>query len=147
MEISLTVFAKDGEAEERIASELRMAVGSLADLNFLRAPELGQIILVDEDYPALLEFLADLERNGNRRGRAVFLILPDLGEAPEEFLSGRVDDVLVHPFRSLEILSRIRHCQHILMWDELHEINSSFSDMIDQLRGDLKLAERLQKSK
>ena len=33
------------------------------------------------------------------------------------------------------------------MWDEVHEINASFSEMIDQLRGDLKLAERLQKSK
>src|SRR6185437_8576348 len=120
MDISLTVFAKNAETEEGIAAELKASVGALANLEFLRAPELGQIVLVDEDYPALLEFLAEIERNGDRRGRAVFLVLPDIGEAPEEFLSGRVDDVLVRPFRSLEILSKIRNCQHILMWDEIH---------------------------
>jgi len=58
-----------------------------------------------------------------------------------------VDDVVVRPFRALEILSKIRNAQQILMWDEVNQINASFSEMIEQLRGDLKLAERLQKSK
>lgn len=147
MELSVTVFAKDAKAEERISTELKQAAGELAELSVLRAPELGQILFVDEDYPGLQGFLEELNRSGDRRGRAVFLVVAEGAGVPEELISGHVDDVIVRPFRSLEILSRIRQAQQVLMWDEVHEINASFSGMIEQLRGDLRLAERLQKTK
>lgn len=147
MALSFTVFAKNAETEEQLAAEFKSAVVGFSELSSLRAPELGQLILVDEDYPGLHGFLEELSRSGDRRGRAVFLVVPDVNEVPEELLAGRVDDLLVRPFRSLEVLSKVRHMQQILLWDEVHEMNASFSEMIEQLRGDLKLAERLQKSK
>lgn len=147
MEVSLTVFAKDARTEERLAAELKKAIGTWTQLSILKAPELGQLIVIDEDYPGLNGFIAELSRTGDRRGRAVLLAVADTQEAPEELLDGRIDDVLVRPFRSLEVLSKIRQAQQVLMWDEVHQINASFSEMLDQLRGDLKLAERLQKTK
>lgn len=147
MALSMTVFAKNAETEEQLAAEFKSAVEGFQEIAVLKAPELGQLLLVDEDYPGLHGFLENLSSSGDRRGRAVFLVAPDVKEAPEEFLAGRVDDVTVRPFRSLEVLSKLRHSQQILMWDEVHEINASFTEMIEQLRGDLKLAERLQKSK
>jgi hypothetical protein len=147
MTISLTVFAENAATEAQLATELKEASRELVELVILRAPDLGQLIVVDEGYPGLEKFLDELDEAGHRRGRAVYLVVSDRGEAPPSLLSGRVDDVLVRPFRSLDVLSKTRHSQQILMWDEVDEINASFSEMIDQLRGDLKLAERLQKSK
>jgi serine phosphatase RsbU (regulator of sigma subunit) len=60
---------------------------------------------------------------------------------------GLVDDVLVHPFRALEVQSKIKAAQQILMWDEVSQINTSFAEIVTHLKDDLKLAERLQIAK
>jgi hypothetical protein len=147
MIITLTVFASSLANEERLIAELKTAVGRLVEISFLRAPELGQLILIDEDYPGIEDFLEKLAEKGDRRGRAVFLITRDFDQVPEILTGGAVDDVVIHPFRSLEVLSKVRNSQQILMWDEVHQINASFSEALVQLKDDLKLAERLQKSK
>ncbi len=145
--LTLTVFAANAAKEERFTADLKAAVGRLTNITYLRAPELGQLILIDEDYPGIDDFLEKMAESGDRRGRAVFLMTRDFDGVPELLTEGRVDDIIVHPFRSLEILSKIRHAQQILMWDEVNQINASFSEMLEHLKDDLKLAERLQKSK
>jgi len=47
----------------------------------------------------------------------------------------------------LEVLSKMRHYEAILRWDEVSRLNESFSGVIERLRDDLQLAERLQKSR
>ena len=66
----------------------------LSEIVILKAPELGQLICssmrIIRDFTV---FWRSSPASGDRRGRAVFLVVPDVKEAPEEFLAGRVDDV------------------------------------------------------
>lgn len=82
----------------------------------------------------------------SRKGKAVFLIVSERATLPQVWIDGRVDDILVTPFRRMEVLSKIRGYQQILLWEEVTRINASFSEIIEGLHDDLRLAERLQKA-
>jgi serine phosphatase RsbU (regulator of sigma subunit) len=103
--------------------------------------EHGQLVFVDGEMPDLASRLAAIER----KGRAIVLLVAEGAEAPEVFKSGAVDDLLVHPLRPLEVLSKLQHFRQILMWDEVSRLNAGVSESISRLKEDLKLAERLQK--
>lgn len=153
MKLSLTVVAKDEVTEEVWARELRPAISQIAKAEVLSKTaskgSLGQLILVDGTEegetvsPELKRRIDGLDRNG----RAVFLIVRDGLKKCEALETGLVDDILTYPFRLLEVLSRFRHFQQILMWDEVKRLNSSFSQIISEIRDDLSLAERMQKAK
>jgi serine phosphatase RsbU (regulator of sigma subunit) len=74
------------------------------------------------------------------------LIVEDSNVIPDELASGAVDDLLLYPFRKLEVLSKFRHYQQLLAWDEVEKMNATFSELLSQLKGDFRLAERLQKA-
>jgi hypothetical protein len=104
----------------------------------------GQILLLDSALKNLPDVLAGIER----RGCAVFLLEDEnASEIPAALSQGLVDDVIVQPFRWLDVLSKLKHYQQILMWEEVTRLNESFSGLIERLGDDLKLAERLQKSR
>ncbi len=145
MDLKATLMALDRETEAAWLHELEVASKALpgAKLEVVAGTEAdGQIVFVDAR-------LRDLDRRLeaiDRRGRAVFLVVEQESRGvPSALIEGKVDDVLVHPFRALELQSKIRHYQQILMWDEVSELNASFSELISELHEDLKLAERLQK--
>jgi len=104
--------------------------------------ELGQIVFFDDSIDNLEEKLNTIDR----KRRAIFLITQDGSQIPKLLKAEKVDDVLIHPFRNLEVLSKLKHYYRILMWDEVAQINDSFSQLIERLHDDLQLAERLQKS-
>mgnify|MGYP001560006479 CR=1 FL=1 len=83
----------------------------------------------------------------NRKGKAVFLIVQEGASVPKLWVDGLVDDILVYPFRRLEILGKLRGYQQVLLWEEVTRLNASFSQVVDGLHEDLKLAERLQKAR
>lgn len=147
MALEITLIAGNAADETRWMNELRQALAQVPFEDEVRvsgasqAP-VGQIVLVDGSSPAF-----DALGRIDRAGRAVFLILPENASAPRSWLEGSVDDVLVHPFRPLEVLGRLKRYQQILMWEEVHRLNSSFAGMIDRMRQDVELAERMQKSK
>jgi serine phosphatase RsbU (regulator of sigma subunit) len=149
MVFHLTVVSDSAALESEWADRLRRVLVGLADVNVEAASRTGthgQIIFVDVAMKGFSEALSRLDR----RGRAVFLILDERANAedvPVSLMEEKVDDVLVFPFRRLEVLSKIRHYQQILMWDEVARLNASFSGLIEQLHDDLKLAERLQKNR
>jgi serine phosphatase RsbU (regulator of sigma subunit) len=58
-----------------------------------------------------------------------------------------VDDVLVHPFRRVEVLSKLFLFQRILQWDELAQVSEGFGEVLKRLHEDLELAIRLQKTR
>ncbi len=146
MSLHLTVVGSSPATENAYATELS---GHLQDrvetqvTAFSHGKELGQIVFVDGDLPDLDGALERIER----KGRALFLIVPDGSPLPMALIDGRVDDVLVRPFRSLEVLSKVRHYQQILMWEEVSRMNSSFAELLQRLKEDLGLAERLQKNR
>ena len=88
---------------------------------------LGELVFVDAQLPELNTVLSQLDR----KGRAFFLITEDPNTVPTQLISGHVDDVLVFPFRALEVHSKIAHYHNILMWDEVKNLNESFQQMIE----------------
>lgn len=146
MVFNLTVYAKDVATESHWIRELGNALIDVAGVEISGAStgkDPGQVIFVDAAMSRLDTILAEVPR----AGRAVFLIVREGAELPAALADGRVDDVLVAPFRPLEALSKLRYYQQILMWDEVNRLNTSFSETLERLHDDLRLAERLQKSK
>src|SRR4051812_44873866 len=146
MRLKATLIARDGEIEALWLAQLTEACRALPG----EGPSLsaasgavGEIVFIDAGVRGLDSRLADIDR----RGRALFLIVGEADGAPTPLLDGRVDDVLIHPFRPLEVQSKLRHYQQILMWDEVSRLNASVSEVIAELHDDLKLAERLQKGR
>lgn len=146
MSLILTVLAESSHAELAIARELEALLHSQNHLKVVPASqggELGSVVFVDGAMKGLDSALDGLDR----KRRAVFLIVKDGAGVPSALEQGKVDDVLVHPFRLLEILSKVRSFSQILMWDEVSTLNESFAEMIQRLQEDFRLAERLQKGK
>ncbi len=138
MGIQLTIVGDSAEKEKFWTQELTALSG-----------EWEQVVFVDGSATSMEEILGSIDR----KGRAVFLLISEkaapahVARAERLLQDGQVDDVLVHPFRVLEVLSKLKRYQEILMWDEVSRINASFSELLERLHDDLKLAERLQKGK
>jgi hypothetical protein len=154
MTLDLTIFADDIKSEETLGVELTRALKGVHDVRAHASShsELGQVIFVQPSEKAHA-YLTGLAGSEKRRGRAVFLVVPEgpegpegVTQIPEELEEGLVDDVLVYPFRKLEVISKIRIYEQLLMWNEVESMNASFSELMGQLKDDFKLAERLQKS-
>ncbi len=90
----------------------------------------SEMIIIDE---SVLPELIHLDRHG----RVVLLGTKDSLTPPRALENEEVDDVLVYPFRALELMSKLR----------LHELGSSVSGVLDSLQDDFKLVERLQKAR
>ena len=104
----------------------------------------SEIVFLDgaiEDLDSVLEKI-------DRRGRSLILIVEnDHPRSVSDLLQGVVDDVLVFPFRALEVISKVRYAEQLRLWGEVNKINASFADLLKHLQSDLQLAERLQKLK
>lgn len=111
--------------------------------SFAASPDSAQAVFVDDSES---ERLRELDVT-LRAGRAFFLIVPDPNTVPPAFIDHAVDDVLVRPFRPVEVLSKLKHVQQVMRWGEVQSLNQSFQQLIGQLKDDLTLAERIQKSR
>src|SRR5262249_38404114 len=125
--LKATVIANDAATGEKFATSLRRALGNEAAVEVgavAQGGAPGRIVFVDgtqgaDPEPAL--------RSLDRGGRAIFLITEDRPDIPRLLEQKEVDDVLVFPFRPLEVLGKLRHYQQILMWDEVQRLNASFA--------------------
>ena len=153
MMLQLTILAGSVDSESFWARELKQVLSGIEDLQIKSGEahlHTAQILFVDADHPELDRVLGQFDR----MAKAVFLIVKEgalssglSGSLPAPLIDGRVDDVIVYPFRKVEALGKLRHFEQILMWHEVSKVNASVTEVIDSLRADLKLAERLQKRK
>jgi hypothetical protein len=139
----VAVIARDHALEAKWSAELQRCVQALRASGAASASE-AQIVMFDHSLSDLSQRLEALDR----RGKAVFVIVDDekVG-TPKALFSEKVDDALVYPFRPLEVLSKLKHYQQILMWDEVARLNASFSQVLERLHEDLQVVERLQKGR
>ncbi len=142
MSLSLTVYSEDVEKLKNWVNQL----SSVVDIRVTQASEVkeyGQIVFVDGTLGQLEEFLKKLDR----KGRAIFLVLDEHHPFPDLLARGLVDDLITIPFRRLEVMSKVRCYEQILMWKEVEEMHASFSDVLEYLHEELRVAERIQKAK
>jgi serine phosphatase RsbU (regulator of sigma subunit) len=128
------------EIEAALNDWIRLEVGSDG------TPEAGdsQVVFVDARLQDLDARLARIDRS---QGQAVFLVVDEGGGVPAALVEGRADDVLVRPFRSIEVLSKLRYYHQLQAHRESLELNAAYAGLIDRMREDLQLAERIQKLK
>ena len=153
MNLRLTVSALDELAEQQWASELRAALQGVSDVNVetdLRrggVTEPGQVIFIDGTTESALRGIDKQLERFDRRGRAIFLIVREGTPMPRALSERQVDDVLVHPFRALEVVGKLHQYQQLMMWNEVTQLNASLSGLVTSLHQDLELTTRLQKAK
>jgi serine phosphatase RsbU (regulator of sigma subunit) len=144
---SASVIAGERKQAQRLAGELEQVVDSMLSIEVggqeSSALATADVLFIDAETPGLEELLTELDRSA----RAVYLIVREGAEVPALLISGQVDDVLVHPFRGLEVLSKLRQYQRSLDYQEIVELNESYSQVVEKLQSNLELAARLQKSK
>jgi hypothetical protein len=148
MSLQLTVVAENASVEAGLVQALQDSIKDYLDLTveaYTARSSWGHIVFIDSKCKNL-DLILD-EILGSGKGRAIFLIASEQDPMPQALLDHRVDDVLVYPFRSLEVMSKLKYYHQILMWDEVSRINTSFSELIESLHDDLKLAERIQKAR
>ncbi len=148
MKLSVTVCARSQEQEEKWAQDLILCLQgkvdfeiSLASLNSKKS-NLKPILILDSKMDQIEKFLKKIDR----RQHALFLVVDDRSSYPELLVKNQVDDLIFFPFRALEVMSKFRFLEKIQMWNEVSELNSSFSEIIQRLTDDFSLAERLQKA-
>jgi len=150
MRFSLTVMGEDAAVEQIWVNRLKTAAQDLVQVDVsgaqgLAPAAMGQLIFVDgKSEPQVLQSLLN---SVERKGRGLFLIIDEKTPFPEALAQGRVDDVLVWPFRPLELLGKIFRFQQISMWEEVNRLNTSFAGLLGKIQQNLQLAERMQKSK
>ncbi|MBI4924578.1 MAG: SpoIIE family protein phosphatase [Bdellovibrio sp.] len=145
MNLKIAFVTSDGALEKLWKKEFENILTS-QQISFefvsLQAPEV-HLVFVDNELSNLAVFLNELDHSK----KAVFLVISENITFPKLYLDGTVDDLVVFPFRSLEVLSKVYRYQQILLWAEVKTLNASFSDLLKDFRKDLKLAENLQKRK
>ena len=143
-QIILTVVASDARKEKKWVREIKTILDgtSISVIAASQEPDPGHIVFVDNGMKSRESYLKNL----NRKGRAVFLVTDQKAPFPKAIDQGFADDVVVYPFRKLDVVGKVRSFHQILTWHELTELNHSFTEITEKLREDLSLAERLQKA-
>jgi hypothetical protein len=145
--LKVRVVASTEAKAAKIARELESALGGMIELEIGSQAVLAdetQILFFDASMPDLDARLAQLDR---ALEQAVFLIVREGDSVPAALIEGRADDVLVSPFRPLEVLSKLRHYQKFQLYRGSVALNAQYAQLVDRLREDLILAERMQKQR
>jgi serine phosphatase RsbU (regulator of sigma subunit) len=142
--LRVRVIAAGDEQAARLARELERSLHGMLQLEvgWQAKGEPAQILFVDAATPGLDDRLRELDRS---LGQTVFLILREGDNVPAALVEGRADDVLVSPFRSLEVLSKLRYYERFQAYRESLALNAQYAQLVERLREDLVLAERMQK--
>jgi len=142
----ITVHAASPGIEKKWADSLRAALRELVHIRVderSRASMDGKMIFIDSAHPQLDTVLAAIDR----QGRSVFLLYQDGEPLPRAFSDGKVDDLLIFPLRPLDLLSRLRYHEQLQLWQQVTRMNASLSQVMQGLKQDIGVAERLQKER
>lgn len=124
------------ELEAALAPWLRLEIGS-------GPADAGPQALFVEGDPAALGAV-------DRRQTGVYAVVregEDSSAALALLVEGKIDDIIVRPFRGLEVLAKLRHFRAAAEWREASELNARYAEVLGRFQGDLQLAEKLQKAK
>ncbi|MBU6376554.1 MAG: SpoIIE family protein phosphatase [Bdellovibrionales bacterium] len=142
----VTIEAASVKLEKQWADLLRPVLREFTHVQILersQSTEDGQMAFVDARHPQLSEVLSGIDRTG----RSVLLLYSEGDPIPAAFTDGRVDDVLVFPLRPLEVLSKIRQHEQSRLWDQVSKMSTALGGVMERLREDMAVAERLQKAR
>ena len=79
-----------------------------------------------------------------KTGRSVILVVPETWEIQK--LPVSADDLLVMPFRGLEVANKFKLHEQFALWNDVHALNMGFREILDSLSEDLQMIEKMQKA-
>jgi serine phosphatase RsbU (regulator of sigma subunit) len=142
----ITIHAATPALEKQWAESIRPVLRELPQIAVRersQSTEDGQLVFIDSRHPRLDQVVREIPREGRS-----LVLLHSEGEAlPAAFAEGRVDDLLLFPLRSLELLSKLRQHEQMRLWEQVSRMNEALSGVIERLREDMSVAERLQKAR
>lgn len=144
MKLEISVLSNTVEVEKKLIAEIEKAVGRSKEVRFIaghESSEYGQIVFVDQMVDDVVQTLSKIDR----KGRSVVLIVSESAGVPRAFTDGSVDDVLVRPFRAIEVVSKLKNYEQALMIREIGEVSESLGEVTRRMKEDLEVATRLQK--
>jgi len=142
----ITIHAATPALEKQWAESIRPVLRELPHIAVRersQATEHGQIVFIDARHPNLDRVVGEIPREG----RSLVLLHSEGEPLPAAFAEGRVDDLLLFPLRSLELLSKLRQHEQMRLWEQVSRMNEALGGVIDRLREDMAVAERLQKAR
>jgi len=133
---------------QKWVEELEKIIIGIPSLQFEKLHSIGQkdlnkkLIFVHNEDEAAIRYL----KSNTEKALPVILITSETEELATEVEEGFFLDALIFPFRKAEVLSKIRSFETFLLWEQVHEYNLSFSELLKQIKGDLKVVEKLHKA-
>jgi serine phosphatase RsbU (regulator of sigma subunit) len=142
----ITIHAATAALEKQWAESIRPVLRELPHISVRErshSAEDGQMVLIDSRHPKLDQVVRGVPRDG----RSLVLLHSEGEPLPAAFAEGRVDDLLLFPLRSLELLSKLRQHEQMRLWEQVSRMNEALGGVIERLRDDMSVAERLQKAR
>lgn len=146
--IGIQVRARTESEQSAIVSELRAILAPLSHVSVgetTRSP--SSILVLDSQLPGLEGILSELESSGGRKGLSIWLRVSEGAPLPALFSEGRVDDLLIHPIRPLELIGKLKHHEQLRIAEQVMGLQSALSGVMKNLQVDLDLLDRLQKAR
>lgn len=146
MAFKIKVFSENPNHEKEWILGLKKALSPFEEIEIQNSNSdsfIPPLVFVGGEDSYVLSVLNQIDRSRS----SVVLITTDQIQIPPLFKENKVDDVIVYPFRTLDIISKIRNSERIGIFNQMTEFNSNFQTSLTQLQRNLELAERLQKSK
>lgn len=163
--LKFCVLAQTEEKERAWVRELIQEISPWVEVSGVTSQEKSlnasgelQLILIDAEHSDLDKILENFEQRlplsssfpfvVQREKQLVFLVLPNQkGGAPfwAPFLE-RVDDLMIRPFRPLEVLTKFQMIEARLRWREVGAVNESLSQVIEGFENNLEVAEKIQRA-
>src|SRR5689334_20738348 len=111
--MEIAVFSKDKKKEAGWIRDLREVLEGRVQVEVssfeFGSRQSSRLVLIDAAMPDLASVLSQIDP----KGRAFFLVVDDPDELPTAFVEAKVDDVLVWPFRTVEVISKLRQFELI----------------------------------
>lgn len=146
MNFKIKVFSQNPNHEKEWILGLKKALHHIEGIEIQTSQSdssIPPLIFVGGEDSYVLSVLDQIDRLRS----SVVLIAQDQIQIPSLLKENKVDDVIVYPFRTLDIISKIRNSERVGVFNEMTELSSNFQNSLVQLQRNLELAERLQKSK
>lgn len=160
MEFKVILTATQDARYERFKAALELSLGGWIEGQWQierhrvgePLPDGAQLCFIDAQEAGVEAMLEMLGERLEPTGCATFLIVDEESAELATFAvqclnSGLVDDVIVFPFRPIEVLGKLRHYHQNLMWDEVTRLSDGYGQTLERLGADLQIAERIHRAK
>lgn len=148
MNLKIALHCEDSRQNETWAQALMTALAGSGITLQMSSTEDAQVVIFSATHPRLIPALGEI----SREGRAIFL-LADLAQpasermAREVLAANAVDELLLAPLRTLDVVAAFQRVERVMLWKEVGALNHSFRGVLDSLKSDLQIAERLQRAR